>query len=429
MAINERRRQQQLAKKAAERKKARQIYKKSHGRHTNLALLAANFPIADCFFTGTFSESGISNCLLTRRSPNGDTVTAAFLVDVFCLGVKNVKLYLLSPQELTEFMWQITGGHNDLQTIEPCCLRKLLDGAVSYARSLGFAPHPDYADVVKIFGDINAINCNTSYTYGRNGKPFYISGPNETPAQIRKILATLNRTQGANNYHYLTEISIDESKNQRYQSDKVILNKDENHNQKPLILAQTGDCDLPIDKLPHAKVRLIVNTCDDLLKDNPQCAMAIATLTLLLEEYPDVALLYDGLIIAYGLLGDMDNERRIVGEVEQRFTDHLFIRIAKAKICLARQELDKIPAIFGNVFNTDRRYRGHNNDVKKLEIIAFADVMTRYFLVLGDKTRVEAYYKVIKEVAPRHHVTKRLTKILYPGGILGRLRRFLWADT
>lgn len=184
MALDEKRRQKKLAKKAAERK-ARQASKSSSAR-TDSAALAAQFPIGDCLVPTSLFEEGIGHVVLTRALPGGDVAVAGFLVDTYCLGVKNALYRVFSSTEFEFYRRQIE-QHTPLESIHPSCLRKLVEGAVRYARDLGFQPHSDYARAARLFGDIDAAACPVRYSYGKDGKPFYINGPNETFAQSRKF--------------------------------------------------------------------------------------------------------------------------------------------------------------------------------------------------------------------------------------------------
>src|SRR4029077_20110405 len=86
--------------------------------------------------------------------------------------------------------------------MEPACARKLVEGAVAYAHELGFAPHPDYQTAKVIFGDIDSSQCEEEFEYGKDGKPFFFAGPNDSPARCRQILDTLARTRGQGNFHF-----------------------------------------------------------------------------------------------------------------------------------------------------------------------------------------------------------------------------------
>jgi len=68
-------------------------------------------------------------------------------------------------------------------------------------------PHADYRIARLIFGDIEPNACPVRFTFGQNGKPFYIDGPNDTPAIKRRILNQLERRCGPGGYDYLITVS------------------------------------------------------------------------------------------------------------------------------------------------------------------------------------------------------------------------------
>ena len=149
----------------------------------------ANCPIHECLVPQGLFEEGIGNLVFSRRLPDGRIALGMFLLDVFCLGVKNAFGVTLSRTKYEERIhnWR---GPETFEPMPPACLRKLVEGGVAYARELGFNPHPDYAVASQIFGDVDASACSTEFTYGQEGKPFYCSGPNETAAQARPSSST-----------------------------------------------------------------------------------------------------------------------------------------------------------------------------------------------------------------------------------------------
>ena len=86
---------------------------------------------------------------------------------------------------------------------EPACARKLVEQAADYARSLGFAPHPNYKLGARVFGGINAADCPLRFTFGKDGKPFYFRGPHETEAQAEAIVRQLEKHCGPGNFDYV----------------------------------------------------------------------------------------------------------------------------------------------------------------------------------------------------------------------------------
>ena len=68
---------------------------------------------------------------------------------------------------------------------------------------LGFPPHPDYQRARRIYGDIEATACLEHFVFGKNGKPFFMSGPSDTPARCRKIFDTLTKRCGPDGFHFV----------------------------------------------------------------------------------------------------------------------------------------------------------------------------------------------------------------------------------
>ncbi len=157
-------------------------------------------------------EIGIGNILVSRRLPDGSIALSAFVVDVFCLGVKNAFFKLFSEFEYEHTIKaQLITSHDDqsFENIHPSCSRKLIEGAVRYAKDLGFTPHTDYKRAKGIFGDIDDSVCPVKYTYGQNGKPFFISGPNESTAQSKRIVDQLHKKCGEGNYTFVASLDDD----------------------------------------------------------------------------------------------------------------------------------------------------------------------------------------------------------------------------
>lgn len=205
MAISEQQRQKKLQQKKRKRKLSIKPATPSLSSSHN-ASACSNFSVHECLVPENLFETGLGTVIWTRRTPEGSIAVSAFIVDVFCLGVKNALFNISSEQHyesivkprLTE-----THGGQAFEYIHPSCARKLIDGAISYAENLGFSPHRDYQSAKGIFGDIDAQACPTRFTYGNEGKPFYIRGPNESISQAKRIIDQLQRKCGEGHFHYL----------------------------------------------------------------------------------------------------------------------------------------------------------------------------------------------------------------------------------
>jgi hypothetical protein len=211
MAVNERQRQKKLATKARKKKLSSEKRKHDILLSKTRASAYAIFPIHECLIPDNLFEVGVGSILVSRKTPDGRIAFSAFVVDVYCLGVKNAffKLITKSEYDLKYKMSMIAAqGGAAFKPVIPECVRKLIEGAVAYAAELGFSYHPDYKNAEGIFGDIDSSSCPENFTYGKDGKPFYMRGPHETKAQAQRIVEQLHKHCGEGGYHFL--IALDE---------------------------------------------------------------------------------------------------------------------------------------------------------------------------------------------------------------------------
>src|SRR6266478_902718 len=93
--------------------------------------------------------------------------------------------------------------------ITPATARRFVESAVEYARGLGFPPHPDHHRAKLIFGAIDPAQATEELEFGKDGKPFFIAGPNDNQSRCRQILATLERSCGPGGSHFLMPMADD----------------------------------------------------------------------------------------------------------------------------------------------------------------------------------------------------------------------------
>ncbi len=126
----------------------------------------------------------------------------AFLLDVYCLGVKDAFFGDLTREEYDEQKQQLA-LESELEMIDPSCARKLIEGGVDYAEQYGLKPHRDYRVAKQVFGEIDSAACPMVFEYGKDGKPLYVSGPRDGPLKVRKIMRTLEMKCGEGGYGYM----------------------------------------------------------------------------------------------------------------------------------------------------------------------------------------------------------------------------------
>jgi hypothetical protein len=188
--------QKKAARHKAKRAQRRAVLNRRTSHDPTVRLRdVGKLPVAQALVASSLWDDGIGHVAIARQEGDSGLVFAFYLVDVLCLGVKNA---LWGTGSLGEFKEQVA-RLEETQTmvpIAPACLVKTVKGAVEYARSFGFPPHPDYHHAARLLEGIDPSACPQEYTFGRGGKPYFIQGPYESPAQAAAIIARVTEAGG-----------------------------------------------------------------------------------------------------------------------------------------------------------------------------------------------------------------------------------------
>ncbi len=173
-------------------------------------LVSANFP-DDRFLTlgqqrpepsDSIDETrGTTIVVVARNSRPGKLIVCSYLVDYYCLGIKDV----IGPRQILESEYpkfrekcfQAFDNHSKMITIEQA--QAIVLSTLSYADGLELSPHLDFTETAKshlgLWDQKLSIWCGDS-----DGKPLFIPGPSDFPG---KIIAILDRSVGEGNYRYV----------------------------------------------------------------------------------------------------------------------------------------------------------------------------------------------------------------------------------
>ena len=150
--------------------------------------------------------TGFGEVIITRFKASGEAEIGVFLLDVFCLGVKNAFFSRLWAREYEQRLLEPMTQREGKTSLSPAGARKLVEGAVAYARTLGIEPHPDYKHAARVFGGINPAEHPQEFVYGDKGKPLFVQGPNDSPQFVERVMSTLVRRLGEGGFHYILSV-------------------------------------------------------------------------------------------------------------------------------------------------------------------------------------------------------------------------------
>jgi hypothetical protein len=194
-------------KRAAKQKAKRQAKRSSHFQRTSKDPTvrlqhAGKWQVVQAVVGDKLWTEGIGHVLIARRDSEGELVFAVFLVDVYCLGVKNA-FWLAGTAADIEDVITKAARFETMRPTTPACLAKIVQGAVEYAQSFGFPPHPDYRHASMLLAGIDPSTCPNEFTFGRDGRPFYVQGPHESRAQADAIMRIVRDAGG----HFIINVS------------------------------------------------------------------------------------------------------------------------------------------------------------------------------------------------------------------------------
>jgi len=166
---------------------------------------AAEAPIYCCQLTECLFETGIGTLLLARGTSAGQLVVGVFLLDAFCLGIKDIVLRPMAAAQLDAYLDTLSAT-SLLAPVDPAYARKLVRDLTQWSGSLGFKPHADFAMAERLFGDVDPQTCETSFEFGHDGKPLYMPGPSESPHLISRRMDQLSERLGSGEFDYIVPV-------------------------------------------------------------------------------------------------------------------------------------------------------------------------------------------------------------------------------
>ena len=167
---------------------------------------ARSFPLFECLISSTWQKDdpGLVEILLARQQPDGDICYGVYLVDKYCLGLKNT----FARAGIPRTRYQNEASSNIFRSGKPvtCPIElahQMIYASIDYAAQFGFKPEKDFELSQYLLAPRGELEEPYHLTFGRNGKPFYIAGPYDNAPLILK---QLERTAGPGNYDYLVAL-------------------------------------------------------------------------------------------------------------------------------------------------------------------------------------------------------------------------------
>ncbi len=179
---------------------------------------ARTLPISECWISTDWKESGICSVIVARRHTSGNITFGMYLLDIFCLGLKNTNYaFNKSEYEYKELCDKIFSVHDYGKiAIEYVLAHNIIYGAIAYAEDLGFKPEKDWVLSQMILEEDTEDVELIEVEFGKNGKPFFINGPYDN---VQKVVNTLNKSVGEGNYEMMYMLGNPNNFDESFDSD------------------------------------------------------------------------------------------------------------------------------------------------------------------------------------------------------------------
>lgn len=139
---------------------------------------ARTLPIGKCYIAPPeWLEAGMANVVVTRVRPSGNLVMASFLVDTFCLGVKDAGYNEnITPDDFNNYLAKYKKAMG-LEEISYNEAHNLIYGAIAFAEEGGIRPSKNFDPAGYILAEDTDDIPLIEFDFGKNGKHLLIGHP------------------------------------------------------------------------------------------------------------------------------------------------------------------------------------------------------------------------------------------------------------
>lgn len=151
---------------------------------------ARKLPVYKCYMPQEISNQGMSIVVVARQRPNGNILFGCYMLDTYCLGVKNALYhYDYDPEEFDEFIENIFLKFSGYVECPYEDAHNLIYSALEFAAEAGIDPHPDFTNVAEYILEEDTDDIPLKeYPMGHDGKYLLVEGPTHNERKYVKML-------------------------------------------------------------------------------------------------------------------------------------------------------------------------------------------------------------------------------------------------
>ena len=170
-----------------------------------------SLPIDSCWILEDWQDVGETTVLIARRHASGKYTIGLYLVDTFCLGLKDTFYkFNVSSQEYDDLLDQISIGGNYIQ-VSYNEAHNLIFGAIAFAEEAGIKPSPEFALTQYLLEEDTEDVPLIEYEFGKNGKHFLVAKNN---LELNTYLPLLEKNLPEEEYDFIFPDELEEDEDE-----------------------------------------------------------------------------------------------------------------------------------------------------------------------------------------------------------------------
>ncbi len=162
-----------------------------------------------CYVNRDFDEEGMASLLVLRRAPGGGHALAAFLIDRWCIGLKDAWGRLDVAVEAFNRMLGRAREHTAMERIEPEAARRMVAAAIRFSHANGFRLPARYERWVALLGGVGDWRTADTSDLGVDGGLRYVG--KEADLRSRLISGTVEEFLHQPGVHYIMGMPAQEA--------------------------------------------------------------------------------------------------------------------------------------------------------------------------------------------------------------------------
>lgn len=392
---------------------------------------ARKLPIHECWMPSDWEELGKFSMVVARKHSNGNITAAILLVDILCTGVKDAWWLFNTPEFEYRDIVERYATVQDMQRFDYNFVHNVIYGAIEFARDYEIEPHKDFALTSMILEKDDDHIPLMEIPLGRNDKPVLLW--HEDDPRNGYYLGQLRKSAGEGNFSILYEsMGFDEDVEDfvddgtegfedwdeeewlvflqdvdleelnpfcgihpfifdrviyRCEAERRELQNLELADDQSLMMEPTKE-DLRLFDSEYADMSARVYNHDP-DPENKGWDEVIAELKEAIEKRPDLARLYDLLVMAHICRKEPLLALNANDKCRKLFPDHLLGKIIRGKLMMDLDREEEVPGIFkGKTLQEERP----DLDFTFAEYIGFNNLMSAYYLKKEDLVMAYHYF-------------------------------------